>query len=181
VHEKNGARSIVWVDSLSAPARPTWEDVHANAIERYRSGAGQRALDAKQAELDSMLAKGWSVDSLAQLWGGLQHIDKLAPGKELPGLGRLDLDSLINVSGPGALRPGVMSSWVQFPFGAARIRVAETEAPNPEQLAARIETERRTETERNLEKFYSSLKTRYPVKILDPDLNAIVLPEVPGR
>jgi len=180
--ERVGGWSIAWVDSISAPEAPTWENARAEAMQRYQSGAGQRALDAKRAELDSMVASGWSVDSLATLWGGLEHLKDAPSGAALPGLGQADLDSLVLGRGGRApvLKTGVMSSWIPFPLGEARVRVVNREAPDPEQVAARVEGERRMETERNLSAYYQTLKARYPVKILDTKLRAVMLPEIPG-
>jgi hypothetical protein len=180
--EKVGGWSFAWVDSVTPPAIPTWDRARGEALARYQSGAGQRALEAKRAELDSMQAAGWSVDSLAALWGGLEHVRDARSGATIPGLGTTDLDSLMFGRGnkPPALATGVMSDWIPFSFGMARMRVTDRQGPDPEQLEARIESARRSETERNLQAYYQGLKTRYPVKILDVKLRSVTLPQVPA-
>src|SRR5262249_28091520 len=67
--ERVGGAGIAWVDSITAPERPTWENARAAVLQRYELEGGQRALAAKRAELDSMMAAGWTLDSLATLWG----------------------------------------------------------------------------------------------------------------
>src|SRR5262249_2967980 len=103
-------------------------------------------------------------------------------GSALPGLGPRNLDSLVTAHSrtQGSLRAGATTEWIEFPYGLARLRVAEHEAPDPEQLAARIETQRRIESERRLQAYYEALKARYRVRILDRELRGVVLPPIPG-
>jgi parvulin-like peptidyl-prolyl isomerase len=180
-HEKGGGWTLAWVDSITLPAAPTWENARVSAIGRYQQGAGMRALEAKRAEMDSMITSGWSVDSLATLWGGLEQVTEARSTTPLPGLGIQDLDSLVFGRGriPAVLQVGSMSGWIRFPLGFAQLRVTAREAPNPEQLAARIENERRLERERSLRAYYDKLRERYPVRILDAKLRAVAIPTMP--
>jgi len=61
---------LEWADSASASHGSDWDAVRPRVLEEYRRTAGRRALDAKRAELDSLSRAGWSLDSLAALWGG---------------------------------------------------------------------------------------------------------------
>jgi hypothetical protein len=168
------------MDSVSAPQAPTWESAQHAAIERYRAEASKRALDAKTAELDSLAAAGWSLDSLATLWGGLQAMETGA-NAAFRGVGQRSLDSLVfgrSKSGK-TLAPGAVSGWIAMENGAVRIRLVERMEPNPAQLAARVETETRDAAERSMSKYFEGLKKRYPVKILDPALKDVALPAPP--
>ncbi|MBI5711011.1 MAG: peptidyl-prolyl cis-trans isomerase [Candidatus Eisenbacteria bacterium] len=169
---------VTWVDSITPPRAPTWEQARDQAIARYRAGAGQRVLDAKCAELDSMLAAGWSLDSLGGLWGGIEHLADAAPGQGLPGFGAAgQIDSLaFGAGGAAALEPGQTSGWVAGPTGAARVRLVERRSPDPVQLAALIESERRAGIERGMLTAFERLKQRYPVRILDARLREVLLP-----
>src|SRR5207344_2904636 len=69
---------ITWVDSIAPPAPQTWEVIKPYALAAYREGAGERAMMAKVAEMDSLGARGWSLDSLATLWGGLTRSKELS-------------------------------------------------------------------------------------------------------
>ena len=169
---------VTWVDSITPPGAPTWEQARDQALARYRAGAGQRALDVKRAELDSMLAAGWSLDSLGGQWGGLEHLAEAAPGQGLPGFGASEqIDSLaFGAKGAPPLEPGETSGWVTGPLGATRVRLVGRRNPDPGQLAALIENERRAETERRMLAHFESLKRRYPVRILDAKMREVLLP-----
>ena len=60
--------------------------------------------------------------------------------------------------------------------GAVRMRLVERIEPNPAQLAARLETEKRDAAERSMIKYFEGLKKRYPVRIMDPALKDVALP-----
>jgi hypothetical protein len=171
---------ISWVDSITAPLPPAWDAARAAALDRYRRGASARAVEAKRAELDSMTAAGWSFDSLTTLWGGLEHVEDANLSTKLPYLGTRDLDTLVfGTRVPARLRIGEASDWIVFPAGLVRLRVVERAAPNPAQLAARIEDERRRTEARQLESYFAVLKRRFPVRILDPELSMVDLPPIP--
>jgi len=169
---------LTWVDSISAPHAPTWEGSRARAIDEFRRGAGQRALDAKKAEMDSLFASGWSFDSLAALWSGPERVRDLTPGRGLSDVGSGPvLDSLVfgGRRSPG-LAIGQASGWVGLPAGWSRLRVSERTVPPAEQVGARLENLRAAETERRLREYFEELKKRWPVKILDPKLREVSLP-----
>ncbi len=174
---------ITWVDSISPAAKPTWQDARDVAIEVYRSGSSTRSMLAKRAELDSMLASGWTLDSLAALWGGLTRAANVSPAAGISDLGggKGVLDSLtFGARGGRALREGETSGWLTFPVGYVRMRLAGRIDPNPGQLAARIQNDRSQELERRLRTYFEDLKDRYPVRILDPKLRDVGLPPPPA-
>ena len=179
-YEKGSGYMLSWVDSVTAPLAPSWDAARPAALDRYRRGASARAVEAKRAELDSMSAAGWSFDSLATLWGGLEHAADANPATQLPFLGGRDLDTLVfGTRVPARLKVGQASDWVVFPGGLVRLRVVERGEPNPAQLAARIENERRREEARRLESFFAGLKQRFPVRILDANMRNVDLPPIP--
>ena len=170
---------ITWVDSVYAPRARRWDEIRGEAVERYRQERAMRALNAKRAELDSMMAAGWTLDSLATLWGGLERLEEVEAGAELRGMGgRALLDSLAFglPKGP-ALETGKVSGWIEFPGGLAKMRVTSRIAPDPSELARRIEVRRQLVLWRNLKAYFDRLKGRYPVEILDGDLRATELIE----
>jgi len=173
---------ITWVDTISTAGVPSWENARSRAIAAYRAGAGERALVAKAAELDSLAGAGWSLDSLAVLWGGLKRSeDVAAAGTSEKGSIPPALDSLVFGSDkrPPALEPGQESGWVRWPGGVARVRLVERRPPSPDRLAVRIEELRKAAVERKLSAWFDDLKKRYPVRILDRSLAAIPLPAPP--
>jgi len=175
--------TITWVDSITPPRVPTWNDARPRALEAYRRGAGQRALDAKRAELDSLAQAGWSFDSLAVLWGGLERRADLTPGGSIPGVGvhgRVDT-LLFGQKGDDGLKPGQLSDWQSLPGGALRVRMLELRAPDAGAVASRVESERRAETERALMTYFDDLRKRYPVRILDRKLRDVMLPQPPPQ
>ena len=178
--EKGLGYMVSWVDSVTAPVAPVWDQARSTAIDRYRHGAADRALQAKRAEMDSMMAAGWSFDSLATLWGGLEHAVDANLATRLPYLGARDLDTLVfGTRVPARLKIGEVSDWVGFPAGLARLRVIERPEPNAAQLAARVESERQMARARVMESYFSTLKKRYPVRIIDPEMSAVILPPIP--
>ncbi len=181
-YEKGSGYMLSWVDSVTAPQAPSWDAARTAAIDVYRRSASARAVEAKRAELDSMMTAGWSFDSLATLWGGLEHAQDASLATKLPYLGTRDLDSLVfGTRVPAQLTIGQISDWVVFPAGIARLRVVERAQPNPAQLAARIEGERRREEARRLEEFFLGLKQRFQVRIVDAEMRNVDLPTVPDQ
>ena len=175
---------ITWLDSIAPPVEPTWEDAREKALEAYRDGAGERAMLAKVAELDSLAASGWSLDSLGTLWGGLTHSGELSAvgNNQRAGL-PVSLDSLVfGMNGrPPALAVGQTSGWVRDPGGIARVRLLERRDPPDDRLRARCDELRRIAVERQMQGYFEDLKKRYPVRILDKKLAAIPLPELPAE
>jgi hypothetical protein len=172
---------ISWVDSISPPGAATWDEARSAALEAYRKGAGQRALDAKKAELDSMLASGWAFDSLAALWGGMERARDMQPGRGLgamAGAALLDSVAFGSASTP-PLPEGQLSGWLNLPGGWARVRVAERLEPTPQQLSARMNAEAAGALERKQVTYFTDLKRRWPVNILDPKMRGVALAEPP--
>jgi parvulin-like peptidyl-prolyl isomerase len=173
---------ITWMDSLAPPKVPTWEEARRLALDRYRRGGSRRAVLAKRAELDSMMAAGWSLDSLGALFGGLERLHRIGPGGALQGVGGAAItDSLIlgTATRPPVLAVGKISEWIDLPSGAVRIRVVSRKDPDPVQFAARLDNERRVRLEHNVQTVFDRMKERYPVRILDPELRAVALPPLP--
>jgi hypothetical protein len=172
---------IEWVDSISAPGTVTWDQVRSRALEGYRMSAGSRVLEAKRAELDSLSRLGWPFDSLAALYGGVQHVKELAPAAGLPKLaGAQVVDSLVfGGSRAAALGEGEISDWIRTPIALVRVRLNQRVKPDPSKLASRMESERRGRVEHGLYGFYEELKHRYPVRILDPELRGVTVPPPP--
>jgi hypothetical protein len=173
--------AVTWVDSISPPGPPTWERNRDRALEAYRAEAGFRALQAKQAELDSLMQAGWSFDSVGVAWGGLQHADDIAPGQRIPGIGTFGVvDTLLyGLKGTDGLPPGKLSDWVTLPAGVVRLRTGKVRPPDATTLTTRMESERRVESERALGGYFEELKKRYPVRILDRSLADVALPQPP--
>jgi parvulin-like peptidyl-prolyl isomerase len=168
-----------WMDSIVPPGKPRWESAKDRAIEAYRLSAGQRALAAKMAELDSLGMRGFGFDSLGALWGGLQKVPALERGSGLGKLGgKVQVDSLAFGDGrPAALATGQVSGWLELAQAAARLRLDQRAAPNASAVATRVESERRSILDAKLHGYFQELKRRYPVKILDPALKDVGLPE----
>ncbi len=173
--------TVTWVDSIIPPRTPTWEEAKPRALEAFRRGAGQRALDAKRAELDSLMQAGWSFDSVAVLWGGLERRADLTPGASLPGVGSPGrVDTLVfGAKGTDGLAVGRLSDWVLLPGGALRLRVEAVRPPDATAGTTRVQNERRTETERALMTYFDDLRKRYRVRILDKKLRDVMLPQPP--
>jgi hypothetical protein len=175
---------ITWLDSIAPAIEPRWEDARERAITAYRAGAGERAMMAKVAEMDSLGRSGWSLDSLATLWGGLVRSRELsAVGTDQKAGLPASLDSLVfGIGGrPPALAEGQESGWVRWQGGMARVRLLERSDPAPDRLRVRMDELRRIAIERRLQGYYDGLKKRYPVRIVDRKLAAIPLPELPAE
>jgi hypothetical protein len=161
---------------------PRWEDARERAITAYRQGAGERAMLGKVAEMDSLAAAGWSLDSLGTLWGGLKRSRELsAVGTDQAAGLPQSLDSLVfGLAGrPPALAEGQVSGWVRWPGGMARVRLLERREPPADRVRVRTDELRRIAIERRMKGYFDDLGKRYPVRILDKKLAAIPLPELP--
>jgi parvulin-like peptidyl-prolyl isomerase len=172
-----------WVDSTVPGRRPTWESARKQAIELYRQGEGQRALDAKMAELDSLAGSGVGFDSLGAPWGGPQRAAGLERAKGLPGIdGRAQVDSLVFGDGkPAVLARGQVSGWLDLTSAVTLLRLDERTTPDASAVAARVESSRRAAVDAKLHGYFQELKRRYPVKILDLSLRDVGLPEPGAR
>jgi parvulin-like peptidyl-prolyl isomerase len=174
--------AITWVDSITPALEPTWERSRDQALRIYRSEAGQRAAQAKRAELDSLLAAGWAIDSVAAGFGGLERAADFAPGARLPGLGVAGpVDTLVFGQHGGDGQPvGRLSEWTSLTAGLVRVRTAELRPPDATSLASRVQADRRTQMEAALNTYFEELKQRFPVRILDRQLRQVLLPQLPG-
>lgn len=172
---------VTWVDSIVPQRTPGWESSRRAALEEYRRGAGARALESKKAELDSLLAAGWTLDSLGALWGGLERAADFQPNRGLPGLGGGPaLDSLVREApGRRPLQPGGVSGWLALPGGAARVRLVSRSEPSREQLLARMENDRAAAVERGLIAYFEGLRKRWPVRILDARMREVMPAQPP--
>jgi parvulin-like peptidyl-prolyl isomerase len=171
--------AITWCDTVLPPRTATWEEAHERVIEASRRETARGRMLAKQAELDSLLRAGWTLDSLAELRGGLRHLILDGPGVGLSGLGGAAIVDSLVIGAPGkgpALRPGQFTEWVEFPGGLARVRLLEKKPADPVALANRIESSKRVTLELNLRNAFDRLKQRFPVRILDHDLEITELP-----
>ncbi|MEO7867621.1 MAG: hypothetical protein ABIU54_08275, partial [Candidatus Eisenbacteria bacterium] len=134
-----------------------------------------------KAELDSLFAQGWSLDSVAALWGGLDRIRDASVGKGLPAMSGVErVDSLLfGTTHNAPLGTGIPSDWLALPNGYARLRVLSRSEPSADQLASRTENLRREAIERRLSSYFEDLKKRYPVRILDARLRELDVPRPP--
>jgi hypothetical protein len=171
---------VTWVDSI-VPERPgTWEAMRERAIETYRSEASYRANAAKAAELDSMGRAGWSLDSLATLWGGLERRQLEGPGTPLTQLGGVPIvDSLVFGNGQRApaLAVGATTGWIDFPGGFVRLRLRDRQSPQPVRVDARVTADVQAGLERNLRARYARIQENFTVRILDHELAETKLPD----
>lgn len=172
---------IAWVDSVSDAATPKWEDVRTLAAETYRRGAGERALQAKRAEMDSLAMAGWSFDSLAALWGGAERARDIAGGKGITGMGGAAIfDSVAfgSADRPG-LAAGEVSSWLSLPNGITRFRMVSRTEPSQQQLTERVRNLLAAETEQGMRGYFEELQKRFPVRILESRMREMQLVSPP--
>lgn len=173
--------AVMWVDSIAAPHLPLWDQAVGPVMAEYRRRMGDAALRAKQAELDSLLRSGWSLDSLAALWGGTMHLDKLARRQGLPPYGGAALvDSLVFGDPSGTpLATRAVSDWFELPDAIARLRVNARHVPTDAEIQERIGQDRGLVQEYRLQDQLKAMKQRYPVTILDQTLREATLPPLP--
>jgi hypothetical protein len=172
---------IAVADSVVPERVPEWSLSRDRAIDAYRLLRVEQTMRAKLAELDSLERAGWSVDSLANLWGGFERSDDVPAGKGVPTLGGIaTIDSLVfGTAGGPTLAVGATSDWVWLDRGVARVRVAERRSVTGDQLSSRVERARRFELERNLQRYFEGLHGRFPVRILDTELADVRIPPPP--
>jgi hypothetical protein len=149
-------------------------------LQEWDAERAERRLGAKRAELDSLAAAGWSVDSLATLWGGFERVTDIAPGRGLPTLGgRIAVDSLAFGGAAPPLAMGVVSDWVNLGRALTRIRVIGRRTPPADVVQNHLDRERRFALERAFLGYFDRLKGRYPVHIHDRELSETALPLPP--
>jgi parvulin-like peptidyl-prolyl isomerase len=173
--------AVTWVDTILPPRAPSWEEAREQALELYRREGDRRRMLAKRAELDSLLRAGWSLDSLATLYGGLERFGPSGPGGTLERLGGQELLDSLAFGGdgrPAVLREGEVTDWIEFPAGLAKLRLAQRIPADPIQVASRLETESWAVLEMNLRAAFDRMKQRFPVQILDPELRLVELPKL---
>ena len=172
---------MAWLDSIGTSRKSDWPTARDRVLAEYRHVRAIESLYAKRAELDSLGRAGFSLDSIAALWGGFERITDVAPGKGIVGLGGAErVDSLVF---GGKLAPGLAigqtSDWVELTRGIARIRLVGRSRPGIDAVAGRTENQRRLETERALQKYFQRLSLTHTLRILDPELREIRLPPLP--
>ena len=175
--------AITWVDSITPPTTPTWNEAADRVTDTYRRDATVRAVTAKLAELDSLSARGWSFDSLAALWGGKYTEMGMHPSDGLRQMSgtRTMLDSLVYGTRLGPpLKRGEVSGWVHVPYGQLKLRLLDRFDPPESDLERRMEADRRASLERSLKPVFDELGKRYGVQILDPELKAVTVPPLPA-
>jgi hypothetical protein len=168
------------VDSIVPGGKVAWEDARERALEAYRYAAGQHSLDAKMAELDSLSQQGFGFDSLGALWGGLKKVPALEPGQGIKPLGNVTplVDSLaFGDRRPAGLAVGQRTGWIPTVPAMVRFRLDQRTNPEASAVTARVQSAQRAALDRKLQSYFTDLKRRYPVKILDPALRDVGLPE----
>jgi len=180
--DKGSGWTVVWLDSVGPARIPTFESVQQTVTEAYRRELSAAALEAKKAELDSLAAAGWSLDSLGAAFGGLERIPDLAPGKGVQGLGGVAaLDSLVfGTNAAPVLSPGQTSGWVDLPRGSTRVSLVELTRLPPEAVSRRLDSETQRAIEIRLQDYFKLLRERFPVSIHDTELRETMLPAVPA-
>jgi parvulin-like peptidyl-prolyl isomerase len=173
---------ITWVDSITPPQPPDWGRAQVRVLAAYRASASARAAQAKLEEMDSLSTAGWSFDSLGTMWGGLVHVADAVPSAGIRELrdSRAMLDSLANgAHGGPALSTGQVSGWRLLPGNYVKVRMLEKKPPDPAMLSQRLDAERRAAVDRALRPKFDEMSKRYGVRILDPKLAEVALPEPP--
>lgn len=180
--DRSAGHFLAWVDSIAPARQREWEQARPAAMEMFRRGASQRAVDAKRAELDSLLAGGWARDSVATLLGGWERVPEAMAGTGLSGLGGSETtDSLIFGTpriGP-ALDEGQTSGWLDLPGGIAILKLLNRTPPEPARVTVQAENEGRVQLEQRLAGYFEDLKKRYPIRIHDERLRDTPLPPPP--
>ncbi len=172
--------AFAWLDSIAPEDRPEWSQARERVMQVWEAERIGHRLAAKRAELDSMEAAGWPVDSLGALWGGFEHVTDIAPGRGLPTLGApVVVDSLVFGRSTPPMPLGVLSGWMDLGRAIGRMRVTDRRAPSKEFVDEQVERERRLEIERGLFGWYDRLKGVFAVEILDRELSEVTLPHPP--
>jgi len=172
---------LLWVDSIAPPKPPQWGEARERALDAYRALVRGRAFESKRAELDSLLAAGWTFDALGDAAGGLTRAS-IKAGDGLAGWKPTDtVDSLVfGVERAAVLEPGDVSDWVPMREGAIKVRVDRWDLPSPSEMASRIEARRAEAAQTARFDYFEGLKLRYPVNILEAELKGVPLPEIQG-
>lgn len=174
--------AILWVDSIGAPRRD-WEQSAMIVLQNYHRMASQRTLERKRSEIDSLLAAGWSFDSVGVLWGGLAGDTAYARGRGIRDFGSpAVVDSIVLGTESTPPQPaGEPSPWIELPNALVRIRIRERELPSPLRVRSRMEGDRRLLLEYHLLDEFKAMQQRFPVRILDAELREVPLPKLPPR
>ncbi len=173
---------VTWVDSITPATAPIWENVEDEVLAAYRRGAASRIVQAKLAEMDSMLTAGWSLDSLGTLWGGPTRAADVIPSSGLSDVAASQslLDSLVyGARGGRPLELGEISGWARVPSHVLKLRLGARFEPGSGAIAQRIEADRRASLDRTMRPYFDDLAHRYGVQILDSELRRMELPPPP--
>ena len=171
--------AITWLVSQGDPTIPEWSRVRGQVVQRYQQSRGRERARVKSAELDSLMGAGWSLDSLAALWGGLQRAE-IRPTGGLQGLGGAPtVDSLVfgTMTSRPVVEVGRVGPWFDTPIAITRLRLVDRHVPDDSDLAARVQRERRRLVDRRFNTYFASLKSRFAITILDSELREVPLPD----
>jgi len=173
--------AVMWVDSIAPPRLLDWEEAQRIVVPEYRASMNHQVMMRKLAELDSLMRAGWAFDSLAALWGGVQHDAQYVRGKGLAEFsGATAVDSLcFGTATTQPLAQGVASDWIMLPTATVRIRVDGRTEPDPREVERTMGQFRGIIVEYSLQNEIKSMKERFPVKILDPVLREVPLAPLP--
>lgn len=175
--------AAMWVDSIAAPRVQDWSFAQTPVLIEYRRRLSAHALEAKQAELDSLLRAGWTFESLGELWGGLGSDEHYVRRKALGKFGASEqVDSVVFGSAlHPALPAGSLSPWVTLQDVTARLRVNSRTAPSAADVEQQMGPIRGLAIEYGLRDELKELKRQFPVRIVDPVLREVTLPPLPAR
>ena len=175
--------AVMWVDSIARPRPQTWDDAAQVMLQELRMRRSERAVSRKRGELDSLLAAGWAFDSLGALWGGLARDPEHHRGEILPGLEPSSrVDSLVfGGVASRALPVGAVSDWMEVGSDLIRFRVRGRREPAPREVEQRIGQVRGLLLEYSIQDELKEMRRRYPVRIMDPTLASISMPNLPPK
>ena len=81
---------------------------------------------------------------------------------------------------PVLAEPGAISGWLKLDNGLSRVRLVQRAEATPEQVRKRIQALQANALEFKMREYFAKLGERYPVRILDPRLRDVVIPEPPS-
>jgi hypothetical protein len=173
--------AVMWVDSIAPPRLLDWTEAQRIVVPEYRASMNRQVMMRKLTEVDSLLRTGWSFDSTAALWGGVQHDAQYVRGKGLPSYSGADaVDSLcFGTATSEPLAQGATSDWILLPQAALRIRVGSRAAPDPQEVERTMGQFRGIIVEYRLQDEIKAMKERFPVTIVDPVLREVPLAPLP--